>query len=44
MKRISEAVKTYESLGYECGMWITTLGYGRRENVTSGSYYYSAKG
>ena len=28
MKRISEAVKTYESLGYECGMWISTLGYG----------------
>ena len=28
MKRISECVKTYEGLGYECGMWISTLGYG----------------
>lgn len=28
MKRISECVETYEGLGYECGMWISTLGYG----------------
>ena len=28
IKRIGECVKTYEGLGYECGMWISTLGYG----------------
>ena len=45
MKRISECVKTYEGLGYECGMWISTLGYGgplnafgKENNFTRGSF------
>ena len=28
LKRIREIVRTYETLGYECGMWVSTLGYG----------------